>query len=239
MAWNFQANIGENQLGFYDSYDLSGFTLFQHIQKYDMVSEPCSEFIDAIIDKKRQSHKPIAITEVGIGYGASTLLASTILDKGDEYYCFDFNHILTALAEDLQKLTDIHCDFVLMGNTNKTFDSYNWALSNLVLHMKSENLDGMFDVAYLDGAHLFPQDGLAICLLKILMKREGILILDDLFLKTTDSEYWTEYHSKNFTMEQMEDMQVLRAQKIFLENDPNFEQLSKPDSSRGVFSRKI
>ena len=34
-----------------------------------------------------------------------------------------------------------------------------------------------------------------------------------------------------------EDMQVLRAQKIFLDHDSNFEKLSEPNAWRSVFRR--
>lgn len=224
-------------MGFYDGVDLSGFELFKHIPDNDMVSEPCPEFINAIVDKKKHSSNPITIAEVGIGMGASTLLASTLLDEDDEYYCFDFNQTIELLANDIRRISDVHCNFVLMGNTQKVFDSYNWSLSNLVLEMRSRNEDGLFDVCYLDGAHSFFHDGLAICLLKFLMKRAGILILDDLFLRTTQFEDWTKFHENNFTMEQLDDMQILRAQNIFLIGDPNFEQLSDSKSYRGVFKR--
>ena len=103
--------------------------------------------------------------------------------------------------------------------------------------MHKNGLDGIFDVAYLDGSHAFFQDGLALCLLKQLVKPTGYLILDDVFIKVTDFFHDEEFLNSHMSREQIEDMQVLRAQKIFLDHDSNFEKLSEPNAWRSVFRR--
>ena len=193
------------------------------------------EFINEIIERKK-SGRNIVVAEIGVGFGASTLLACLKLSSDDVYYCFDFRSSIVMLLEDLKRIEEIRCEIIGIGNSTKTFDSYNWSLSNLIFKMRNQNEDGMFDVCYLDGAHDFARDGLAICLLKQLMKIGGTLILDDVILSLNQ---WAlpEYIEQNFTPEQSEDLQILRAQKIFLESDPNFQQISKTNAYRGIFKR--
>lgn len=180
----------------------------------------------------------MTVAEIGIGFGATALQVLKMLDKDDVYYCFSRENDIKAFVEDL-KTRDfgIKCQVIPFGNSNKIFDSYNWNLSNLVLQMREKNLPGIFDAVYLDGAHNLLHDGLAICLLKELIKDGGYLILDDLFWSYAKSPTMREYGFKNFPKEQAEDRQVFRAQELFLTNDPNWERLSSSKEPRGVFRK--
>lgn len=104
-----------------------------------------------------------------------------------------------------------------MTNTDKAYDSYSWILSDMVYAQRKNNKDGTFDIAYLDGAHSFIHDGLALCLLKELVKFDGYIIIDDL--------HWS--YSKNqrcmasdflelYTKEQLYECQVRRAVDMFI-----------------------
>lgn len=223
-------------MGFYDEVDLSEFKLLSKIKCDPSCADPCPEFINAIKEKK-QSLEKIKVAEVGIGFGATTLLTSLILSENDEYFGFDFFTRTELLAEDLGKIPIIKCKMYFFGNTGRYWDSYAWTLSNLALDMHEKNSDGLFDVAYLDGSHVFFQDGLALCLLKQLVKPTGYLILDDVFIKVTDFVKDEEFLNSYMNREQIEDIQVLRAQKIFLDHDSNFEKLSEPNAWRSVFRR--
>ena len=159
-----------------------------------------------------------------------------MLDEGDTYCCFDFGDRLKAFVEDLQARDfGIKCQIIASGNSSKLWDSYNWNLSKLVFKMREHNKTGLFDAVYLDGAHTFFHDGLAVCLLKELIKDGGFLVLDDL--------YWSFVSAKidrtgHLTKEQMNDYQILRVQELFLTPDPNWEKLSPPNAWRGVFRKR-
>ena len=223
-------------MGYWDSTDLSKLPFLSLIKKHPQVGDPSPEFLKAIDIKKSFSNKPIIVAEIGVGFGASALAACIKLSEQDTYYCFDFESSVNALLEDLSRVQNIKCKRLGFGNTPRNLDSYNWNLSKLVLDMIKENRDGIFDVAYLDGAHDFARDGLAVCLLKKLVKPTGFLVLDDVMSRLTT---WASpnYIDINFTREQAEDQQILRAQNIFLIGDSNFEQLTEPDSYRSVFRR--
>ena len=223
-------------MGFYDNVDLTRFNFISKIRTNPQVAEPSPEFMNAI-DEHKNSSKNLVIAEIGVGFGASTLLACQKLSAGDVYYCFDFQNSIVALLEDLKKFPDLKCAVVGVGNSHKAWDSYNWNLSSMLLDMRLQNLDGWFDVCYLDGAHTFLHDGLAVCMLKEMIKPNGILILDDLFWTYASSPIVSEFGKEQFPEDQWKARQVLRVQDIFLINDPKFKRLSDSESWRGVFKR--
>lgn len=160
-----------------------------------------------------------------------------LLDKKDIYFCFDFKDNVDALMDDLKSgKFNVMCEIIDVGNSRKEYDSYNWNLSNLIFGMRKQKLNtGIFDVVYLDGAHTFLHDGLAVCLLKELIKVGGFLILDDVHWTYSSSEGARKFANGKLTTEQMEDKQILRVQEIFLSNDPHFKKLSPDSAWRSVF----
>ena len=223
-------------MGFYDNYNFDGLQLFSQIKEIPEVSEPCPEFI-SVVEQLKSTRRNISVAEVGIGAGATTLRTLEILDEGDLYCCFDFLYVVKMFLHDIDSdRFNVKCKVIAFGNSELEWDSYNWNLSNMVLQMRERHEFGMFDAVYLDGAHAFIHDGLAVCLLKELVKDGGYLVLDDLKFV-----YWPDYreiHKNRMPQNQMEDAQVSRAQKIFLDGDPNFEKLSPPDAERGIFKKR-
>lgn len=227
-------------MGFYDNYNFDGLKFLSQIKTKpeNFISEPCPEFLSIIQQIKSYSPCDISVAEIGIGFGATALQVLKMLDEGDTYYCFDFEDRIQAFVEDLQARDfGIKCQIITGGNSSNLWDSYNWHLSNLVFQMREQNKAGIFDTVYLDGAHTLFHDGLAVCLLKELIKDGGFLVLDDL--------YWTFVSGKcesraegRLTKEQMNDYQILRVQELFLTSDPNWEKLSPPNTWRGVFQKR-
>ena len=228
-------------MGFYDDYNFDGLKLFSQLKNKSSVNvnKPCPEFLSVI--KALKSFAPtrgITVAEIGVGLGATSLQVLKMLDANDVYYAFDFEERLKAFAEDLQTRDfGITCEFVLVGNSSNLWDSYNWNLSNLIYAMREQNLPGLFDAVYLDGAHTFFHDRLAVCLLKELLKVGGILVLDDVFWYYAKFESDKRNAAGKLTDEQMRDYQILRVKKLFLDNDPNFKEISQPNAYRGVFQK--
>lgn len=226
---------------FYDNQNFDGLKFLSQIKTHPMLAEPCSEFL-YIINQLKSSSIPRSITvaEIGIGYGATALQVLKMLGKDDVYYCFDFDDTLNDFAEDLQARDfGIKCEVVTAGNSHREWDSYNWNLSEIVLQMRKQHKKGIFDAVYLDGAHTLLHDGLAVCLLKELLKDGGFLILDDLFWSysistSAKSLGWDKFMPKK----QADSQQIFRVQELFLINDSNFENLSPPQATRGIFRKK-
>lgn len=139
-------------------------------------------------------------------------------------------------------LPDVTCQISAYGNTHKHWDSYAWALSNLLFTMREHQEDGVYDVVYLDGAHSFFHDGLACCLLKELVKPGGYLIFDDMRWTYAGSPTVNPDKNpgtaENMTEEQIADQQVTRVVRCFMEHDPAFICQSEKHALRAVFQKK-
>ena len=225
-------------MGFYDNYNFDGLKFFSQIKNAPLVAEPCGEFL-SVIEHLKSFAKPVTVAEIGIGYGATTLQVLKMLDAQDVYWCFDFEDQLKNLTDDLlTRDFGIKCQLVTAGNSRDEWDSYNWNLSNMVFRMRERHEHGIFDAVYLDGAHTLLHDGLAVCLLKELMKNGGFLILDDLFWTFSSLKGEYTFPHGRLPKYQMDDAQIFRVQELFLTNDPNFERLSPPNTWRGIFRKR-
>ena len=229
-------------MGFYDNYNFDGLKLLSKIKANPTVAEPCPEFVGIVKQMKSttpRAGRNLCVAEIGIGLGATALQIVKTLGENDIYVCFDFEETLKNFTDDLNVGNfDVKCKVVPLGNSSKTWDSYNYNLSNLILNMRKDNADGYFDVVYLDGAHTFLHDGLAVCMLKQLIKKGGYLILDDLFWTYNNNIDKRKSVESKLPKYQIDDRQILRVQEIFLRYDPNFEKLSDDKSWRGVFRKR-
>lgn len=223
-------------MGYYDNYNFDGLKLLSEIKNIPDVSEPCPEFISAV-EQLKSTRRNVSVAEVGIGVGATALRTLELLDADDVYCCFDFMNMLEAFFSDLDAgKFNVKCKIVAFGNSRLEWDSYNWNLSNLILQMRERHESGMFDAVYLDGAHTFMHDGLAVCLLKELIKDGGYLVLDDV-----NFVCWPRFkdlHKNHMPENQMKDRQIFRVKEIFLSSDPNFIEISPPDNYRAVFKKR-
>ncbi len=202
----------------------------------------CSEFVDLIKEKKDERRK-ISIAEIGCGVGATAVEACLLLDENDKYYCFDFNEIINPLVIDLGNIPEIKCEIKPYGNTSKIFDSYNWNLSELIYKMRDDNLDGIFDVVYLDGAHNFEYDGLACCLLKQLTKVGGYIVFDDVKWTFGNSITRNPVERPNietlYDDKQIHDCQVQRVLNMFMISDIDWCKVSvgNVNNYRAIYKR--
>lgn len=218
-----------------------GFWLFPLESEFPTISAVSKEFIKMVEEKKQEKH-PLHIAEIGVGVGVSSREVCKLLGSDDTYYCFDFDFAIQALVHDLELLKskgEIVCNIVGKSNTDRTYDSYGWSLSQMLLDMRRNHQEGIFDIAYLDGAHTLFHDGLACCLVKEMMKPNGYLVLDDIHwchAKSPTQDIPELLH--HFTEEQLKECQMQRIEELFLRYDPSFEKISEDTAWRAVY-RKV
>lgn len=179
------------------------------------------------IKKKKRDKQSISVAEIGVDIGATAVEVCKLLDRNDKYYAFDYEDKVSALFDDFKRLPNIVCELYAEGNTRKVGDSYNWKLSEILLDMQESQIDGVFDVVYMDGAHLFGVDGLACCLIKKLIKKGGFIIFDDVdwTFKNNSKEWRWKIVKESFPEEQLADKQVKRVINIFMQGDENFREI--------------
>jgi predicted O-methyltransferase YrrM len=194
--------------------------------RFQSIAKP-SEHALKLVGQILETNPEPAICEVGVGIGATTIEFCKLLDNKGMLYLFDFEDRLTDLGEDIkaQGFENVRA----FMNTRKTFDSYNWALSKLVLENRAADTKTLFDFAYLDGCHMFHHDAPATLLLKELVKPGGILLMDDynwsIALSPTMRPSAQPTITKHYTDEQIEVPHVAMICSVFLDDDPRFEKM--------------
>lgn len=220
------------------------YKLLSQIGTLEDTRKPSGEFT-GLVRKKKNEKKRLTVAEIGVGYGTTSVEVCKCLDEDDTYVCFDFDDVVEALIEDLSKVLGISCRLIAKGNSHKEYDSYSWELSNALFDMRNKNLDGLYDVVYLDGFHSFFHDGAACCLAKELIKPDGYLIFDDMKWslaksRTMNPEVFPKVNDW-FTKEQISDCQIQRVVNAFMIHDDRFEQVyfgGNINPERAVF-RKV
>ena len=118
--------------------------------------------------------KNIVYYEIGIGIGSTTLEVSKILNNQGKIYLFSKQCDCEELKNDLNKLgynniNTNHC------SDTKIYSGYHFDMAMGIMDNKLPH----FDVAYLDGGHVFHLDAPTTCMLKELCKINGVIFFDD------------------------------------------------------------
>lgn len=222
--------------------DDSGFFLISKKDEFSSVSIPSMDFINIVQKRKNEINDRIVIAEIGVGIGATTVEVCKLLQEQDVYYLFDYHTTIQMLLHDLDILKNngtINCKIMGKGNSERIYDSYCWPLSVILLQNINENrIEPFFDVVYLDGAHTFLHDGLACCLIKLLLKPNGYIIFDDMKWSYATSETSnTPSCRAMFTEEQFNGFQVKRVVDVFMKCDADFELISDESAGRAIYRK--
>lgn len=112
--------------------------------------------------------------------------------------------------------------------------SYNWWLKTQILTRSDAagNVEPMYDFAYLDGAHEFNIDGLAVVLIEKLLKPGGWLLLDDLDWTYATSPSFIAKPSarpKNLSDAELHEPHVRAVFDVLLRSHPAFSEFREDD----------
>lgn len=182
------------------------------------IREPKKIVIDLLSQLLETVDEPV-VAEIGVGVGATTLAMSELLAGRGAIHIFDFQKSVDQLAAELAERG--FDNVVPFGNTDRYWDSYNWALAKLI----KEAGEPIYDLVFLDGAHTYLHDALAFYQCDLLLKEGGILILDDYEWCYAISRYMKDSRQKYMTDEQINAQQVALVVDTLVKPHPSYEEI--------------
>lgn len=199
--------------------------------RWKQVSKPSEDALRVLALVLDQVAEP-EIAEIGVGVGATSVELARKMDGHGRLHLFDYDNRIKALRKDLAGLG--FDNVVTYGNSRATYDSYAWNLAKLAGEVGPT---GIFDFAYLDGAHSFVHDAPATVLLMRLVRPGGYLLVDDYDWTFANSPTLNPKASplvaSQYTQEQLEVPHVKLVCELFL--DPSEAFLA--DDLEGTLSR--
>lgn len=186
---------------------------------------------------KRLETNPIYY-EIGIGYGTTVLKAAKILDNSGQIYIFSKKNDCSSLKDDLQKLkyyniNDNYC------SENKIYSGYHFDIALGVINKELPQ----FDLAFLDGGHVFHLDAPTTCILKELCKPGGYIIFDDYDWSLSISPA-LKPDVRQKTLEEYESIQINANHvkmicQLFMDTDNRYKKLPDSTSKTVVYERNF
>lgn len=179
---------------------------------------------------KNTNNNPIYY-EIGIGYGTTVLEAAKILNNSGKIYIFSKKNDCSCVKEDIQKfdyknIEDKYC------SENKIYSGYHFDIAFGVLNKELPP----FDLAFLDGGHVFHLDAPTTCILKELCKPGGYIIFDDYNWSLSISPS-LKPEKRSTTLNEYESLQIEQKHvkmicDLFMDTDARYKKLS--DSTNKV-----
>ena len=141
-----------------------------------------------IYDHVRET-RPQQVLELGTSFGVSAAYIAAALDENGSGSVTTVDHQGSNIPEALERVGEAVAARVTAVRVSDS--SYVWWLRDQVSARSDAagNCDPVYDLCYLDGAHNFTIDGLAVVLVEKLLMPGGWLILDDLEWSYRDDPY--------------------------------------------------
>jgi len=197
--------------------------------RYASISRPSGDALALLRQVQRDCAAPI-VAEIGVGIGATTAELARLMDNRGELHLFDYVNTLDSL---MGELAEAGCRIAVPHpNGRKIFESYNWTLALLLRKMRAAGGNGLFDLAYLDGAHTWQHDAPAALALARLLKPGGILLLDDFGWTLANSPTLNPERqpatAANYSEAQIAMPHIALICEVFLDHDEELERLPLP-----------
>lgn len=140
---------------------------------HEMISKPDATVERLIAEHLARTPDPVYY-EVGVGIGATAVTVARAMRNRGKIFLFSREHDVRELTADLEALgfTNVNGQW---GSPRNTFSGYHFELAYGFL----QGALPAFDLAYLDGGHVFHLDAPAACVLKELCAPGGHLVFDD------------------------------------------------------------
>jgi SAM-dependent methyltransferase len=204
--------------------------------RYKTVSTPDTIVLDHI-HKLIEQKGAVVFYEIGVGYGATTLAVAKLMKNRGDIVLFSYRDDVAELSKELNALGYRNIDSS-WGSPNNTFSGYHFQLA---LGFASKRLKP-FDLAYVDGGHVFHLDAPAACILKELCNPGGLILFDDwnwsISKSPTLKPAVRSQTSVDYDDEQIEACHLQLVCKVIMDTDPRFEFLGVQDDT-AVYRRRL
>jgi hypothetical protein len=140
---------------------------------FETLSRPDRTVLKYMKEVLADNSQPV-FYEIGVGVGATTLPVAELMNNSGQILLFSRERDVLELASDLRTRGYSNIDSN-WGSPSKTYSGYHFELARGV----AEKLLPRFDLAYIDGGHVFHLDAPASCVLKELCKPGGYMVFDD------------------------------------------------------------
>lgn len=169
-------------------------------------------------------NKNIIYYEIGIGIGSTVLEVSKLLNNEGKIYLFSKRHDCEELKNDLSKLGYKNINTNYCSDT-KIYSGYHFDMAFGVYKKRLPS----FDIAYLDGGHVFHLDAPTTCLLKELCKINGLIFFDDynwtLSYSPTLNPKIRPQTINEYDKKQINTKHIEMICKIFMDTDERYEKI--------------
>lgn len=188
---------------------------------FETISTPDAVVLECLDDVMSRKVDPV-VYEVGVGVGATTVELAKRMNNSGSLLLFSREPDVLELAADLKRLgfTNVQDQW---GSKTATYSGYHFDLAVGFVN----NALPRFDLAYLDGGHVFHLDAAAACVLKELALPGGFLILDDYYWSLEKSPTLNPtarpQTAKEYDEAQIKECHVSLVCRALIDVDPRFE----------------
>jgi predicted O-methyltransferase YrrM len=126
--------------------------------------------------------KPDQVLELGTAHGVSACYLAAALQENGRGHVTTLDRVGSGYDPPPEQLLE-RCELShLVTRVQREDSSYDWYLKERIDERSDTegNCEPLFDLCYLDGAHEFTIDGLAVVLVEKLLRDDGWLLIDDL-----------------------------------------------------------
>jgi SAM-dependent methyltransferase len=177
----------------------------------------------------------IRCAEVGVYKGSTSRAVLELLEANDQLDLYDRESSpLFRNRKEFEKDKRV----VFFENSNLEHDSYVWSIMKQIKFNADKSVVPIYDLVFIDGAHVFTIDYAANELMKKLLKPGGIIILSDLYWTIDNSPSMNNRKMrKSYTVEQRHEANIGIVVKCSLESDENFTRIESSDINSAVFQK--
>jgi predicted O-methyltransferase YrrM len=179
--------------------------------------------------------KPVEILELGTASGASAAYMAAALDElgRGKITTLDREQLLPEILPEQRAFGKVPELLRYVQFERPPYSSYVWWLLKQIEARADEagNVPPLYDFCYLDGAHDFTIDGMAVYLVEKLLRPQGWLLLDD--LSWSYSADVPSYDRETFSPEEADAPHVRKIFDVLLKQHPSFTEFRVQDGSWG------